>query len=228
MRSLIASLMFAVLFPQVSSLQVAAQEQTKKPARFQDVLYDVRAFSNRLKKSDSDREKIDAIVDLCTLYLHIISDSRFSRSQVLQGYRGRIANRLRIEQKPIKRNLKEESKFGSSSFDSEESNDRLVESIVDRNWRLLSHASGGAVPTMYHSSGMFGTPGYFWRGRAGGLIGDNGQELVDLIEAILHPDFWQPNGGVGTVYYYRPLRILVVRATTTVHEDLERFLEMLR
>jgi hypothetical protein len=66
-----------------------------------------------------------------------------------------------------------------------------------------------------------GTGGSESRARAGGDgVPDNGQALVDLIQRTIHPDFWDVNGGPGTILYYRPLRCLVVRATDEVHGNV--------
>ncbi len=205
--------------------------------RFQDILNDIKSFTARVKRAETEQQRVDALVDLSQLYLHIVRDPRFARSQRLQGYRGRIAARLRDEQKQIERQLK---KLGAPDETSRhqphaDSTDRIQTALsrtaMDQHWQLLCQAVGGAAPSVYHASGQFGTTGYFANaqiGRRGGIIGDHGRELVNLIETILHPDFWQTNGGAGMVYYYQPLRILVVRATTTVHEDLTDFLELLR
>ena len=210
-----------------------AADDTDLP-RFQQILQDVKAFTARVQKAEDDQQRMDALVDLSNLYLHVVSDPRFVRSEKLQGYRGRIAGRLRSEQKQIARRLKKHDKtnrddvsYGDVTSASDDEG-FLIRSAMDHHWQLLSHFAGGTGPSMYYSSGKFGTSGHFGAGKGGGLIGDHGRELVNLIETILHPDFWQVNGGAGTVYYYQPLRILVVRATTTVHEDLTDFLERLR
>lgn len=220
---------------------LAQQTQNDKPARYQDMLYDIKAFTARVRGADDDQKRIDALIDLSQLYLQIISDKRFSNSETLQGYRRRIASRLRGENKKLTRNIDK----GSTAPDERMMVNAVSRSMVDRQSNLLAHAAGGMGPALYYSSGLNGVSGHFYSqsnrspnsmndlkgaqpGRAGGQLEDNGRELVNLIETILHPDFWQINGGVGTVYYYQPLRILVVRATTTVHEDLTHFLRRLR
>jgi hypothetical protein len=46
---------------------------------------------------------------------------------------------------------------------------------------------------------------------------DWGEALVELIERTIAPEFWDVHGGPGTIIYYRPLHVLVVRATSEVH-----------
>lgn len=57
---------------------------------------------------------------------------------------------------------------------------------------------------------------------------DDGEELVDLIQSVISPDFWEKNGGPGTVVYFQSLHVLAVRATTEKHEQIADLLEALR
>jgi hypothetical protein len=62
-----------------------------------------------------------------------------------------------------------------------------------------------------------------WQGRPRGGRGvrdDYGPLLVALIERTIAPEFWDVNGGPGTIVYYRPLRVLVVHATIDVHHRI--------
>ena len=69
---------------------------------------------------------------------------------------------------------------------------------------------------------MGGAAHLFANGRGGGAaVGpDWGQDLVELIERTIQPDFWEVNGGPGSIYYFRSLHALVVRATGEVHEKI--------
>ncbi len=62
----------------------------------------------------------------------------------------------------------------------------------------------------------------------GAVMPDHGPLLVALIERTISPDFWDVHGGPGTVFYYRPLRVLVVRATDDVHGQVGGVLTGLR
>jgi len=57
---------------------------------------------------------------------------------------------------------------------------------------------------------------------------DYGQDLVDLIHAVIQPSTWDINGGPGSVVYYRNFRVLVVTAPSEVHADLGDLLGQLR
>ena len=51
------------------------------------------------------------------------------------------------------------------------------------------------------------------------------QELIDLITATIEPQSWQDNGGRGTITYYQPLKVLVIRNNQRVHEQIGGLLD---
>jgi hypothetical protein len=88
--------------------------------------------------------------------------------------------------------------------------------------RALVLAQQGLVPGPAGAPGgaPFGVPagGPFVFGGQGFVQPiDYGPELVELIQRTISPDTWDVNGGNGTVFYYAPLRVLVVRAPAAVH-----------
>ena len=71
------------------------------------------------------------------------------------------------------------------------------------------------------------------RRRGSGTLGssplpDNGPALVALIQRTISPRTWDINGGQGSIQYYRPLRVLVIRAPGAVHGDVGGVLGGLR
>ena len=62
-------------------------------------------------------------------------------------------------------------------------------------------------------------------GGAGQSADDHGPELVELIQQTVAPQTWDVNGGLGTVYYWRPGRALVIRQTGDVHDQIGGLLE---
>jgi len=78
-----------------------------------------------------------------------------------------------------------------------------------------------------------------WRDAMGQFLGpqqgggarqkdDDGPELVDLIQAVISPDFWDVNGGPGAIVYFPSLHVMVVRATTQTHYEVAALLDALR
>jgi hypothetical protein len=57
---------------------------------------------------------------------------------------------------------------------------------------------------------------------------DYGPELVDLIQWTISPATWDINGGNGSVVYFAPLRVIVVSAPGTVHDQVGGVLGQLR
>ena len=66
------------------------------------------------------------------------------------------------------------------------------------------------------------------RGLPGGAAQDDGQALVDLIEATIAPQTWDVNGGQGTIRYWPAWHVLVVRQTDDVHEQIGGVVQGLR
>ncbi len=66
-------------------------------------------------------------------------------------------------------------------------------------------------------------------GAGGGRAADDhGPELVELIQTVIAPQSWDINGGPGAIYYYRPLRALVIRQTDEVHGQIGDVLGQMR
>jgi hypothetical protein len=65
-------------------------------------------------------------------------------------------------------------------------------------------------------------------GRGGAAADDYGPELVELIQTVIAPQSWAVHGGPGTMRYYRPSRVLVIRQTSEVHEQLGGVLRQMR
>ena len=63
--------------------------------------------------------------------------------------------------------------------------------------------------------------------RAGGGAAP-AQELIDLIQTTISPESWAVNGGKGTMMFYQPQNLLVVRQTAEAHEQIGSTLRQLR
>jgi hypothetical protein len=228
-----------------SSVQPVAEICEIRPAdravnSIADIRRDIDVFTRRLHTAADSSAKIAAMVDLSGLYLQIVGDDRFASLVQLQGLRSRIEGQLLPSVQQMKRRAQKQAGRNSQSDlvadepkhhgwrTGDEFSVEFTTAIVDPHWQVLSHFAGTTGPVSYHGSGLHGSTGHFLRGNGAGQLFDHGPELVSLIETILLPDFWQPAGGEGVAHYYQPLRVLVVRATTTMHEDLTDLLERLR
>ncbi len=159
----------------------------------------VRAALRRQALARDPAERAAAIHDLCELHYGIVRDPRFRSTIPLQDLRRQVASRLLSVQTDLQRQL----------FRARQTAGKTATS------------SGGRLASQTGGEGN--------AARAGGDgVPDNGQALVDLIQRTIHPDFWDVNGGPGTILYYRPLRCLVVRATDEVHGNVGGAVRALR
>ena len=62
----------------------------------------------------------------------------------------------------------------------------------------------------------------------GNAVDDHGPELVELIETVIVPNSWEKNGGFGSIIYYAPLRVIVVRTTGDIHGNVGNVIGNLR
>lgn len=62
----------------------------------------------------------------------------------------------------------------------------------------------------------------------GGAVAARAQELIDLITTTIEPESWAINGGRGTIVFYAPLNVLVVRQTAEVHHQIGGTFNQLR
>lgn len=57
--------------------------------------------------------------------------------------------------------------------------------------------------------------------RGGGAIDQRGaDELINLITTTIAPETWDVHGGIGSIFYYSNLRVLVISQTQEVHEKI--------
>jgi hypothetical protein len=54
------------------------------------------------------------------------------------------------------------------------------------------------------------------------------QQLVELIQKTVAPSSWDRNGGLGTIMYFEPRQVLVIRQTGDVHDRVGQALQNLR
>ncbi len=219
---------------------------------------DVEAFLKNSKTKDNVDLQVGGIVDLCFMHQEIVADPRFSTNRQLQSMRAVAADRLKkylktieIEKARKARRLKKEqieetkkllageavenpasNKPGESTSNplaspnspsspdspsgSEISDADAIDELMYSSMSSLGNLTGGPSQLLGYLPGHYAPP---W---------DHGEELVNLIENTINPEFWQRNGGSGIIYYYRPSRIIVVGATSQVQDDLTNMLRNLR
>jgi hypothetical protein len=182
-------------------------------------------FKREVQAKDDAAARAAVIHEMCELHRQIVSDSRFTTSDALKEYRGRLWSRLTKIKTELKQQLAKEAKANKEALDDL----ALLESA--------DPASVAAADSLASSLSLLdqsqGGPGYLLGrgspGQGGGAqIDANGKALVDLIERTINPAFWDVVGGPGTIVYYAPLQCLVVRATSEIHGQVGRLADDLR
>ncbi len=197
-------------------------EGGSKPALIADMDRDNTAFYKRFREGDSDRNKANAIIDLCQLHNQIWSDPRYSLIEKLRGMRNKVVFELKTAQKVLRKKNGATNGIPVGSTSDGTASQQAAFATTSQNNR-----DAWLDPLLI---GLQYTPGpnqiAVHAGSFGG--GDNGPELVSLIEATIHPEHWDINGGPGHIHYYRPVMVLIVRAGSVQHEDMSNLLEGLR
>lgn len=143
---------------------------------------------------------------LCDLYVVLRSDPRYGQSQMLRGDAAQVRNRLmRISQRT-------KSKLKRAQAERPKDIEQRVDNIL--------------ADIQSQDSSSQREPGLDARG--GAALADDGWSLIELIQRVIAPDFWEPQGGPGVIRYFAIKRALVVRATTDVHEQLRELITALR
>ncbi len=152
-------------------------------------------------------KKDAAIAALCDMYVILRYDSRYQTSEMLRGDASKLRRRLLTIARARKSKLRRDRIPRPSSLASE------VDSAIK-----------SALASQDDDQKGFAKPA----GSGGGALLDEGWRLVELIERIVAPDFWESRGGPGSIRYFAIRRVLVVRATTDVHEQIKDLLTALR
>jgi hypothetical protein len=150
-------------------------------------------------------ERGAAVRELCALHREVVADARFAKSGTLQEYRAKIWSRLVHTKTELRQQIARETGRAPAAAEAEEAALLAADSLA-ASLSLANYSVGG--------------PGYLLARGGGAVVGDNGQELVDLITRTINPQFWDVNGGPGTIVYYAPLQCIVVMATGEIHHQI--------
>ncbi len=186
----------------------ATSPTTPPPRPYHEISRDLSATMRREATASSKDERAAAIYDLTTIYVELKRDPRLVESETLTSYKNRLWGRLTKVKKDLQREFARADDKPSPSAD-DQSTDATTAGLAE-SLSLVGYSVGGPAHLL---SQVRGTGG-------GGVIPDYGPALVALIERTIAPEFWDIVGGPGTIVYYAPLRVLVVRATSDVHHDI--------
>ncbi len=162
---------------------------------------DISAALKREATVKSLKDRGRAVEQLCSLHYEITSDERFATLDQMQSLRAKIWGRLVKVKADLKRQL---AKDGQPQLD-------------DAQAEAARYASSNLAGAMGLADFATGSPSSFF-GRGGASQTDyNAQQLIELIQRTISPDFWDVVGGPGVIFYYPQLQVLVIRATSEIH-----------
>lgn len=191
----------------------SVERDANSPRPLYEIHRQISALCQRDSLAKSDQERATAAYDMTVLYREILDDPRLPTSNTLKEYKGRLWSRLTRVKKDAQAKIRREAK----SRDKVDLADEAVLASLNATTQSLADQLTLVGWTMGGPAGVLSQTG-----AAGGGVGppDFGPDLVDLIQRTIQPEFWDVNGGPGTIVYYRPLHCLVVRATSEVHHRL--------
>lgn len=183
----------------------AAQTQTSMPPRpIARIERDISSALRNEAKAKDPAQQAAAVEQLCRIHAEIVADARYTASDALKKYRARLWSRLLAAKQRLQRDVAEEAGDG-----------RLpAAALVDDDLRFAAAAMASSLSLADFANGA--PSGLLARGGAA-QTASNAQALIELIERTIDPDFWDVNGGPGTIVYYPNLQCLVIRATSEVH-----------
>ena len=172
----------------------------------------------------SGKEADLAARDFLALYHELQADDQLARAQ-RQDLAGKLRSRLLKLSEQISKRVAVEKRLAKN---------RQPESVDAAAASGVLAQMGGFVPR-----GGVAMPGFGGPALRGGMMGggpfggggrysyDHGQELVELIQQTIAPHTWDVNGGLGSIYYWRPGRAMVIRQTGEVHGQIGGLLDQL-
>ncbi|REK12953.1 MAG: hypothetical protein DWQ37_10015 [Planctomycetota bacterium] len=183
-----------------------------------------------------------ALRDLTDLYAELMGPTRLNAQQQLQ-FRGMVRSRLLRTAKRLKRELaRAEANRDESDRDESDRDDADAPKSVELPpvWQAaLAQVAGNLGGQAAGAAGGNVNPNIFFQGgaaagraAAGGTLAAqtaaNAEQLIELIQTTIAPASWQVNGGQGTIMYFAPKQVLVIRQTGGVHNQLGQALGGLR
>lgn len=213
-----ASLVFVVLLTcapvrEDSAPLVSSEVPFTAPRAYHEINRDLRDAMKRESLAESKAQRSDAIYDLVDLYGELKHDPRLETAPTLQQYKAKLWSRLvRVKndlRREIARAQTDDTDRGQLPQASRVDADAAAAGLASQ-LAFVSYSLGGPGQVLADTGGAFG----------GGAVRDYGADLVALIERTIAPDSWDVNGGPGSIVYYAPLQVLVVRATSEVHQKI--------
>jgi len=196
----------------------AADGAAQKPLGGRELVDATRDALRRWARP-KDEEAEPAAREFLSLYEQLQSDEKLADS-VREPLRLKVRRRLLA--------LAEQIQKKRAAAKGDERTDAEAPASVDapgESAKPLGQMGGFGGP-----GGANPFPGGGMRGAAAprqGRGGDNGLDLVELIQQTVAPASWDVNGGPGSIYYWYGGHSLIIRQTQEVHGEISDVLDQL-
>jgi len=207
----------------VPSTATAVAQEPLVPFRTGVELRDAARAALRRWAKVEDKQAQLAAREFLVLYRELQADQKMSRMQREQ-HRTKIRGRLMGLSVQIKKWAAIQRRLAKKD------QPKSVDAAIDVNSVLAQFGGFGRQGRGMMGPGM-GGPGMMGGGGAmggGALVNDDyGEAFVELIQKTIAPATWDVNGGLGSIYYWRNQRAIVVRQVGDVHDDIGDLLEQM-
>jgi len=199
---------------------VAGATPVAAPRRYHEIERDMTDALRSEARAEDPQAQAEAVRQMCGVYRELAGDPRLATSDELKSYKAKLWSRMTRVKRELEQRVARQSGQVSGGGPSQAESPAIQEAAAGLATQLSysNYTLGGPAYVLSHSGAAFG----------GGAVNDHAQELIDLIQRTISPNFWDVAGGPGSMFYYRPLMALVVRATSEVHDDLGGLLGALR
>ena len=190
---------------------------------------ELRDALRREAVAESPGPRAEAICELANLYGELAADPRLATSDTLTQMKNKLWRRLTAIKRDLERQIAREEKesppavigrnYASPVETEQQVNEQQVNELSEASAARPAYSPEELASPAAEKEAAFG---------GGAMRGDWGRTLVALIERTIAPDKWDTVGGPFSIMYYAPLKVLVVRATGEVHNDVGGVLGGLR
>ena len=185
---------FLIIAPFGTALQAVESGSTRESRTSDPSLTSLRTMTSEMLKLQATSEEgppqDQATIALCDLYVRLRTDARYQSSEMLQQDASKVRRRLLSVAKRKRAALKR-SKVVPPKNLSRDIEIALAAQVDEANTIPDRASSPGDLSESTTRPAIRG--GAF---AAGGAF-DNGWQLVELIQRVVAPDFWQERGGSG-------------------------------
>jgi hypothetical protein len=208
--------------PRQDSIAADANVTPQKPQELRNA---IRETMRREATTDDPAERAEAIRELTGLFTEIRRDTQLAQDErkrlhaLVWSRLTRIKKELKAKIAREQRSAKRVRPKADDTILLDAQADQQLVAAMGQQFSMASQLTGGPAAVVARCGEAFG-------GRPG--TADYGEELVELIERTIAPETWESAGGNGSIYYFYPLKVLVIRQTGEVHGHTSGLLDGLR